>query len=70
MVLRPSLRLVRRAVRPGEAFAPGVLVRLDDRRPPRRPAARSRRIRWAWSVIVAVAACAAVLVMGARSIGL
>jgi hypothetical protein len=62
VVLRPSLRLVRRAAT-GETFAPGVLVRLDDRRPPLRPAQRSRKIQLALFV---VAACVAVLVMSAR----
>jgi len=62
VVLRPSLRLVKRAART-ETFAPGVLIRLDDRRALRGRARRSRKIPWALFV---VAACVAVLVMSAR----
>jgi hypothetical protein len=66
VVLRPSLRLVRRAAGTGETFAPGVLIRLDDRRAPRRPARRFRKIERVWSLLIAVAVCAAVLAMIAR----
>jgi len=65
VVLRPALRLVKRAART-ETFASGVLIRLDDRRAPRRPAPRSWRIGRVWSIVVAVAVCAAVLVIVAR----
>jgi hypothetical protein len=66
VVLRPALRLVKRAARTGETFAPGVLIRLDDRRALGRPARRFRKIGRVWSVLVAVAVCAAVLVIVAR----
>ena len=41
---RPSARIALRTRRP--RFMPGVLIRLDERRVPRRPPGRSSKIKW------------------------
>ena len=42
---RPSPRIAMLPVRP-RRFMPGALIRLDERRVPKRPPGRSTKIRW------------------------
>ena len=43
---RPSARIAMLPVRRPLRFIPGALIRLDERRVPRRPPGRSTKIRW------------------------
>ena len=43
---RPSARIAMLPARRPPRFMPGVLIRLDERRAPRRPPGRSSKIKW------------------------